>query len=214
MRLVSAKERASWAVTLIELLAIMLIVVLFAALVVPAMRRPKERAATIQCISNLKQIGVGFKVWALDHSNQFPARLSSTLGGSQENAGEAFRHFQILSNELGSPLVVLCPADTRGPAKDFGPSFSNSNVSYFVGLEATDDVPQMWLAGDRNITNGTPQKNGILTLTTNSVVGWTHEMHNLVGHVLLADGSVQQVNRSRLNQTLRFSGGTNRLAMP
>lgn len=213
-RRTNTKARAGWAFTIIELLVTIIIVIVFVALFVPANRRAKERAMRITCTSNLKIIGVAFKTWALDHSNQFPTRLSKTVAGSEQNASEVFRHFQIWSNELVSPLIVLCPADTRRPAKDFGPGFSNSNVSYFVNLEATDDLPQMFLAGDRNITNGAPPINGILTLSTNSIVGWTHEMHKEVGQVLLADGSVQQVSRSSLNQMLRFSGGTNRLAIP
>lgn len=206
--------RHCWAFTVVELLVILAVIILLGVLMTPPMYHKRYRATRIACMHNLRTIGVSFYTWALDHSNQFPARLTGTFGSSQEHAGEAFRHFQILSNELVSPLVVVCPADTRRPAKDFGPSFSNTNVSYFVNLEATNDPPQMFLAGDRNITNGAPPINGILTLTTNSVVGWTHEMHNLVGHVLLADGSVQQLSRSKLNQSLRFSGGTNRLAMP
>lgn len=210
---VVARERASWAFTLIELLAILVIILLFVALALPAMHRAKERAKRITCTSNLKIIGVSFKLWALDHSNQFPTRVSKAFGGSQQ-ASEAFRHFQVLSNELVSPLIVICPADTRRPAKSFSPSFSNSNVSYFVALDVMDDQPQMFLAGDRNITNGMPPQNGILTFTTNGLVGWTHDLHKEVGQVLLVDGSVQQASSSYLRQLLRNSGGTNRLEMP
>jgi competence protein ComGC len=202
------------AFTLIELLAIVLIVLLFLALALPAIHRTKERARRITCTSNLKIIGVAFKTWALDHTNQFPTRVSATFGGSQDHASETFRHFQVLSNELGSPLVVLCPADVRRKASGFGTNFSNSNVSYFVGLDVTDAQPQMFLAGDRNVTNGVPPPHGILTLTTNSIVGWTHELHKMSGQVLLADGSVQQTSTSYLRQFVRNSGGTNRLAMP
>jgi competence protein ComGC len=211
-----AKDRLYLAFTLIELLVIILIVLLFLALALPAIHRAKERAATIQCISNLKQIGVGFKVWALDHSNSYPTHVSTNFGGTREYQanGEAFRHFHVISNEIATPLVLACPADLRKPATDFGPAMSDSNISYFVGLDAADDQPQMLVAGDRNLTNGMPPRNGILTLTTNSVVGWTHELHKVTGQVLLADGSVQQTSTAYLRQIVRNSGGTNRLAMP
>jgi competence protein ComGC len=208
------KKKLDIAFTLIELLAILVIVLLFVALALPAMHRAKQRAATIQCISDLKQIGIGFKVWALDNSNQFPTHVSRGFGGSKEEAGKAFRHFQVLSNELATPLVLSCPADTRKPAANFGPALSNRNISYFVSLDAMDDQPQMFLAGDFNITNGFPLQDGILTLTTNSVVGWTHELHKSAGQVLLVDGSVQVVSTAFLRQLVRNSGGTNRLAMP
>jgi len=110
--------------------------------------------------------------------------------------------------------VLTCPTDTRKPATDFGPALSNTNISYFVSLDAMDDQPQMILAGDRNITNGLAPQNGILVLTTNSLVGWNQEMHKGFGQVLLTDGSVQVASTAYLRQLLRNSGGTNRLAIP
>ena len=128
------------------------------------------------------------------------------VGRSQENAGAACRHFQILSNELVSPEVLVCPADTRHPAKDFGATFCNSNVSYFISLHATADQPEMWLA--------VPPKNGILTVRSNCIVGWTHEMHKEDGQILIADGSVEETSTGYLREILWSSGGTNRLAIP
>jgi competence protein ComGC len=208
------EKSASGAFTRTELLVIIVIVLMVVALLVPAMQRTKERGQRITCTSNLKIIGEAFATWALDHTNQFATRVSTAFGGSQEHAGKAFRHFQVLSKELGSPAAVLCPADARRPANDFGPNFSNSNVSYFVGLDATDAQPMMLVAGDRNLTNGTPPLNGILMLTTNSIAGWTHELHKMTGQVLIADGSVQQMASFHPWQFLIDSDGTNRLAMP
>jgi prepilin-type processing-associated H-X9-DG protein len=67
--------------------------------------------------------------------------------------------------------------------------------------------------GRSKLTNGTPILNGVLVLTRNQPAGWTHELHNRAGNVLLSDGSVQQLGNSRLQAGLRDSG-TNRLAMP
>jgi len=73
----------------------------------------------------------------------------------------------------------------------------------------------MFLAGDRNITNGMPVKNGLFDLTGGSTIGWTSELHDSQGDVLLADGSVQGWNTSALQAGLRrTSETTNRLAMP
>jgi hypothetical protein len=91
----------------------------------------------------------------------------------------------------------------------------NSNVSYFIGIDAEDVLPQRFLTGDRNITNGTAPKNGILELTTNQPAGWTGEMHVMQGNVGLADGSVQMFNSSALRTALEQTGTNNtRLAMP
>jgi prepilin-type processing-associated H-X9-DG protein len=111
-----------------------------------------------------------------------------------------------------APKILICPADVRVPAKDFGPGFSNMNLSYFVNLDADESYPQMFLYGDRNLTNGLPLQEGIMVLAPNRALGWTHELHNDQGNVALADGSVQGFANSRLSGLVL--GTTNRLAMP
>ncbi len=72
----------------------------------------------------------------------------------------------------------------------------------------------MFLAGDRNITNGLPVKNGLLLLDTNRVAGWTHQIHHGAGNIAMTDGSVQQLTSSGLNSAVRASGVTNWLLFP
>ena len=86
--------------------------------------------------------------------------------GSVLEEPTVYRHFLSLSNELQTPKIVLCPSDglgrveavnwstnrTRG--RDAAQYFAgNSSVSYFVGFEADETLPQSLLSGDRNITN-------------------------------------------------------------
>ena len=127
-----------------------------------------------------------------------------------------WRHFQVMSNELSTPKVLTCPSDRPGMSATNFTFMNNSNVSFFVGVAATETNPAALLAGDRNITNTTPVKNGILNLTTaNNTAGWTAEMHGRVGNIILSDGSVQQVNISGLRAAVQNTGFTsNRLQMP
>ena len=127
-----------------------------------------------------------------------------------------WRHFQVMSNELSTPKVVICPEDDdRMSAATNFMWFNNSTVSFFYGIDATETNAQMILFGDHNITNGTHVQNGILTLTTQKPAGWTKEMHNKVGNVGLADGSVQQLSISGLRSAVTNTGfATNRLQMP
>jgi hypothetical protein len=75
--------------------------------------------------------------------------------------------------------------------------------------------PQMFLTGDRNVTNGQAANSRFVDLTTNRPVGWTHELHKVQGNIGLADGSVQQFSTARLQEALAATGdSTNRLAMP
>jgi prepilin-type processing-associated H-X9-DG protein len=201
------------AFTRIELLAVIGIIALVAAVLLPALAREKQKAMRIQCTDNLKQLGLAFRSQALDSghglSTQAPTNRAGAL--SYITNAEAFRYFQAMSNYSSTPNVLVCPADVRAPAKDFGPGFSNTNLSYFVSLDANETYPQMFLFGDRNLTNGLPLQNGLLILTSNSVVSWTHELHNGQGNVAMADGSVQGLANGRL---YGLWAGTNRLAMP
>ena len=204
------------ALTLTEVLVIVAVLAILVVLLLPALYSPVGYAPRTQCVNNLKQIGLGFRMWAKDHNSKFPMGIPINERGTQEwiTTGEAFRHFQALSNELLTTRLLACPADIRQPAENYA-VIRSTNISYFVGLDASEVYPATFLCGDRNLTNGTPLTNGILELTSKNVVGWTAEMHNEQGNILLSDGSVQSLSSAKLREALQATGiGTNRLAMP
>ena len=204
--------------TLIELLVMLVIIALLAGLFLPSVIKAKERAQRISCMGRLKSVALSFRVWAIAYTNAYPMAISTNFGGTLEHTatGEVWPHFQVMSNELSTPVVIFCPSDrNRTPLRNFGPDLSNTNISYFVGLDANDTMPQLFLAGDRNLVGGTMLPNRILLVTSNDVVRWGKDMHKNQGNVALADGSVQTFSSSRLREALANAGVvTNRLAMP
>jgi type II secretory pathway pseudopilin PulG len=206
------------AMTLIELFVIVAVLALLAALLLPALVGAKARAIRMSCVNNLKVTGLAFRIWAGDNGDKYPMEVSGTTNGTMEfiTGTNAFRHFQVMSNELSTPMVVTCPSeqDYFKRATNWT-DFNNSNISFFVGIDANETNSQMILSGDHNLTNGTTVKNGLLDLDTNHSSDWTAEMHNKVGNVLLSDMSVQQVDTRGLRKLVANTGlATNRLQMP
>jgi hypothetical protein len=156
-------------------------------------------------MSNLKQIGLAFRMWSNDHNEKFPWALpvAETNGGTMEFnlTGEVWRHFQIFSNELTTPKVLVCPKDNRQKVTDWRSFTKNSHLSYFIGLDADEIMPQTILTGDRNVISSTVQPvKGVLNITTNDRVEWTKAIHNQAGNVGLADGSASQFTIHQLDK--------------
>src|SRR5215469_7380615 len=200
-------NRKAHAFSLVELLVVIAIIALLAALLLPALNRGKARAQRVQCIGDLNQLGIAFQMFAHDHRGRFPAQTPVADGGSMEftQAGEningvfyfSYRHLQPLAGELVQTKPLICPADTTRQAADNFGLLQNSNVSYFVGVDASYDQPLSVLAGDRNITNDT-------RATASLVRGayglrWTSELHFFQGNVLFSDGHVQEMNNASLD---------------
>jgi type II secretory pathway pseudopilin PulG len=204
--------------TLVMLFVVVAVLAILAAMLLPALASAKKKAQRINCINNLKQDGLAFRIWAGDQTDRFPMEVSTNKGGTKEfdTGADTFRHFQVMSNELSTPKILVCPADTRTVANNFV-RLKNQNVSYFVGLEANDTNPQRFLDGDRNITGESNPENGILKLVPGQRVTWTQAIHVNQGNVGLSDGSVQQYSNSRLRDALRNSGdptNTWRISLP
>jgi prepilin-type N-terminal cleavage/methylation domain-containing protein len=229
-------NQRSNAMTLVEVIVVVAILGFLAALLLPAlMVNSCTKCQRISCVNNLKEIDLSYRVWAGDHNDKFPMQVSigDTNGsGTMEwaNGTNAWINYAVMADVLSTPKILICPQDKKSIlATNFGNSFNNSNVSYFVGLDADEDHPQMFLSGDDNFAvDDVPVKSGLAQFTTNSNVTWTSERHIpykkhfwtsthgiFLGNIALADGSVEQVTKNDLQKLLQQTGvATNRLAIP
>jgi competence protein ComGC len=207
------------ALTLIEVLLVILVLAIIAALMLPAMEANRRKRLGEGCMNNLKQISFTYESWAWTHGGKFPVEVSVSNGGTMELAatGDVVATFQVMSNELKTPKTLICPADTIRFATNFSNDFTAKNISYFIGLKASTNFPQAFLSGDDNFSiNGIPAKSGLLELSTNAPVDWTEARHGQVGYIGLADGSVHGTHLGSLRYMLIETSGviTNRLAIP
>jgi hypothetical protein len=95
-------------------------------------------ARSPDCINNLKQIGIAIRSFAINNDGQFPFNLSTNSGGTLElcsRGSDGFDsntaiHFQVASNELSTPRILVCPKDrSKKPATSFS-LLTADNVTY------------------------------------------------------------------------------------
>jgi prepilin-type N-terminal cleavage/methylation domain-containing protein len=137
---VSATGQLSWATrafTLIELLVVIIIIALLAAMLLPVLANAKKKAQEAYCLNNMKQIVLGFRMYADDfHNNFLPMDngaityqaggyyVTPTLdSGMNDFAGctydQALTNAQeAISNSPVYPYIMnckifVCPGDTR-----------------------------------------------------------------------------------------------------
>jgi len=205
--------------TLTEVLVVVVVLTVVAAVFLPALVAKKRTGNKVSCTNNLKQIYLAFRMWADDNNGKYPMEISTANGGTKELAatGDAVSTFQIMTNELSTPRVLWCWWDTSHKmAPYFSTGLTAKNISYFIGLDAGTNSPQAFLCGDDNFAiSGVPVKSGLLKISTNTPITWTAARHVNQGNIGLTDGSVSQIDDKLLVQELIETGiATNRLAIP
>lgn len=211
---------------LVELLVVLAVMAVLAMLILPQLARTARPAHKVKCVSNLKNVGLAFRIFATDNNDLFPPALMISNGLDMMKI-DAVSVLRSLSNELSTPKILHCWQDADREEARAGVNFDTmtaKNVSYLVSLSANETNPAGILAGDRNLmTDGKVLGPGVFALTTNMTIGWTKKIHNGMGNVAMADGSVQQsgngsegtTRSDRLQQMVRDQKMmTNWLAVP
>jgi prepilin-type N-terminal cleavage/methylation domain-containing protein len=116
--------------TLIELLVVIAIIAILAAMLLPALSKAKQRAWSISCNSNLRQIGLGLGMFADDNSDLFPKSGASILWNPADYNSSSNGWMQQIYSYVGNTNVYRCPGNVQLPAENQSP------FNYFNGVRA------------------------------------------------------------------------------
>jgi prepilin-type N-terminal cleavage/methylation domain-containing protein/prepilin-type processing-associated H-X9-DG protein len=160
------------AFTLIELLVVVAIVAILAAMLLPALARAKARAKRIQCVSNVRQLGVAAQIYSGDSGDFYPyAYYYDSLAAMQycwdfttdENSGRVVPG--VLWQGQTSPQVQQCPSYSGLANWDTDPytgyNYNTSYIGHGQGESASDPTGQAAPIPARTAAVGHPAKTAL-----------------------------------------------------
>lgn len=172
----------------------------------------QQAAWRISCRNQFKSVSLAMRMFSNDHKDQFPWQITGDALGAATSTVSHF--FALASNEVCTPKILVCPADNRIRVASFE-RFGDSNLSYFVGIDARESNSTAIMLGDRNVAGGLSSGSQIRSFDGASTVDWTDELHRGSGNIAMADGSVEMVQTLKLVLLIQSNvPSTFRLAFP
>ena len=93
------------AFTLVELGVVVVLMAMIALVLLPTLRAKRAKSQGIACVGNLKQVGLAFRIFAVDHEDRMPMQVWTNEPDQQ--VGFPLKYFLGMSNELSTPLTPV-----------------------------------------------------------------------------------------------------------
>lgn len=171
-----ARNRKRHGFTLVELLTVVAVIAVLAALLLPAVSRARENGQRASCINNLRQIGIAFNVYLLEHRDTYPAAQdpihSDPAYWLWMGRGWRMLLSPYIPGDKEKPGVFFCPSDQRSSSAEV---FERTSYAYSMAFyHSPEQIDGMTSPADtyspERVRESIPQRHAAVRHPTKKII--------------------------------------------